>query len=80
MPGPASNDTPAAVESELLARLRQGDDEAYATIFREHYSWLVLSATRLLGDRSLAEEVVQDVKLELWRRRAEIALTRPLRA
>jgi len=68
------------VESELLARLRQGDDEAYATIFREHYSWLVLTASRLVGDRSLAEEVVQDVMLELWRRREELALTGPLRA
>jgi RNA polymerase sigma-70 factor (ECF subfamily) len=67
-------------ESELLARLRTGDDDAYASIFREHYSWLVLSATRLLGDRSLGEEVVQDVMLELWKRRAELALTGPLRA
>jgi len=68
------------VESELLARLRQGDDDAYAAIFREHYSWLVLSATRLLGERSSAEEVVQDVMLELWRRRESIVLTGPLRA
>jgi RNA polymerase sigma-70 factor (ECF subfamily) len=68
------------VESELLARLRQGDDDAYASLFREHYSWLVLSATRLLGDRALAEEVVQDVMLELWRRRETIVLTGPLRA
>jgi RNA polymerase sigma-70 factor (ECF subfamily) len=67
-------------ESELLARLRQGDDDAYASIFREHYSWLVLSAARLLGDRALAEEVVQDVMLELWRRRETLALTGPLRA
>lgn len=67
-------------ESELLARLRQGDDDAFATIFREHYSWLVLSAARLLGDRSLGEEVVQDVMLELWRRREELVLTGPLRA
>lgn len=67
-------------ESELLTRLRQGDDEAFATIFREHYSWLVLAAARLLGDRSLAEEVVQDVMLELWRRREEIVLAGPLRA
>jgi len=80
MPGPASNDTPSVDESELLARLRQGDDDAFESIFREHYSWLVLSAARLLGDRSLAEEVVQDVMLELWRRRAELALTGPLRA
>jgi RNA polymerase sigma-70 factor (ECF subfamily) len=67
-------------ESELLALLRTGDDDAYASIFREHYSWLVLSATRLLGDRALGEEVVQDVMLELWKRRAELALTGPLRA
>jgi len=64
----------------LLARLRQGDDDAFAALFREHYSWLVLSAARLLGDRSLAEEVVQDVMLELWRRREQLTLTGPLRA
>ena len=67
-------------ESELLARLRQGDDEAYATIFREHYSALVLSASRLVGERAVAEEVVQDVMLELWRRRESLSLTGPLRA
>lgn len=67
-------------ESELLARLRQSDDDAFAAIFREHYSWLVLAAARLLADRSLAEEVVQDVMLELWRRREELVLAGPLRA
>jgi RNA polymerase sigma-70 factor (ECF subfamily) len=67
-------------ESELLARLREGDENAYASIFREHYSWLVLIATRLLGERALAEEVAQDVMLELWRRRESLALTGPVRA
>jgi RNA polymerase sigma-70 factor, ECF subfamily len=67
-------------ESELLARLREGDEDAYAAIFREHYSWLVLSAARLLGERALAEEVAQDVMLELWRRRHTLVLTGPLRA
>ena len=67
-------------ESELLARLRRSDDDAFAAIFREHYSWLVLAAARLLGDRASAEEVVQDVLLELWRRREALMLTGPLRA
>ena len=67
-------------DSELLARLRQGDDDAYAVIFRAHYSGLVLSAARLLGDRALAEEIVQDVVLELWRRRESLALSGALRA
>ncbi len=67
-------------ESELLSRLRHGEDDAYATIFREHYPGLVMSATRLLGERALAEEIAQDVMLELWRRRESLALTGPLRA
>jgi RNA polymerase sigma-70 factor (ECF subfamily) len=66
-------------EAELLARLRQGDDDAYAAIFRAHYSWLVLSAARLLGAKAPAEDLVQDVMLELWRRRETLALTGALR-
>jgi RNA polymerase sigma-70 factor (ECF subfamily) len=67
-------------ESELLARLRAGDDGAFDTIFREQYPGLVVSATRLLGERALAEEIAQDVLLELWRRRASLVLTGPIRA
>ena len=67
-------------ESELLARLREGDDDAYSTIFREQYPGLVVSATRLLGERALAEEIAQDVMLELWRRRTSLMLSGPVRA
>jgi RNA polymerase sigma-70 factor (ECF subfamily) len=67
-------------ESELLRRLKAGADDAFDTIFREHYPGLVVSATRLLGERALAEEVAQDVLLELWRRRESLVLTGPIRA
>ncbi len=67
-------------ESELLARLREGDDDAFSTIFREQYPGLVVSATRLLGERALAEEIAQDVMLELWRRRTSLMLSGPVRA
>ena len=67
-------------EAELLSRLRDGDDDAYSMIFREHYPGVVVGATRLLGERALGEEVAQDVMLELWRRRESLTLTGPLRA
>ena len=67
-------------ESELLSRLRAGDEDAYAAIFRDQYPGLVITATRLLVERSLAEEIAQDVMLELWRRRESLMLTGPLRA
>ena len=75
-----TNDTLPVDESELLSRLRDGDDDAYSTIFREHYPGIVVSATRLLGERALGEEIAQDVMLELWRRRETLTLTGPVRA
>lgn len=76
----AANDIACVEESELLARLRAGDEDAYAALFREHYPGLVVTATRLLNERALAEEIVQDVMLELWRRRESLVLTGPVRA
>jgi RNA polymerase sigma-70 factor (ECF subfamily) len=76
--GDLQNETDPAGERELLARLRRGDDAAFAMIFRANYAALVGSATRLLGERAPAEEVVQDVLLELWRRREDIVLTGPV--
>ena len=54
---------------ELLERLRSGDQTAFDTIFRTWYAPLVRLAEGLVGTRAPAEEIVQDVMLELWRRR-----------
>ena len=67
-------------EAELLRRLRAGDEDAYAAIFREHYPALVVGETRVLGERAFAEEIAQDVLLELWKRRETLELTGPVRA
>ena len=60
-------------DRELLARLRGGDESAFDAIFRAWYAPLVRMAEGMLRDRAVAEEVVQDVMLELWRRRETLA-------
>ena len=60
-------------DRELLERLRQGDSAAFDEIFRTWYGPLVGTAERMLRDRAVAEELVQDVMLELWRRRETLA-------
>ncbi|HET7231742.1 MAG TPA: RNA polymerase sigma-70 factor [Longimicrobium sp.] len=67
-------------EPELHARLRNGDDQAFAAVFREHYAALVGSAERLLGDRAAAEDTAQEVMLEMWRRREALPDDMSLRA
>ena len=56
----------------LVAQIRAGDEEAFATVFRIWYALLVRFAERIVGDRARAEEVVQDTLLQLWRRRASL--------
>jgi RNA polymerase sigma-70 factor, Bacteroides expansion family 1 len=66
-------------DRELLDRLRRGDNEVYEAIFRQWYAPLVATTAALLRDRGPAEEIVQDVFLELWRRRESLTLEQSLR-
>src|SRR5271166_6117156 len=58
----------AADEMRLIARLRAGDQQAMSEIY-DRYSKVVYSvALRVLQDAAAAEDVLQDVFLQLWRK------------
>jgi len=67
-------------DGELLDRLSRGDEGAYDAIFRASYAPLVRLGEAMVRDRAVAEELVQDVLLELWRRRDRLAVEGSLRA
>ncbi len=52
----------------LASRLAAGDDHALAEIFDRLAPAVFGAALRVLGDGSCAQDVVQDVFVELWRR------------
>lgn len=57
----------ATDDALLAARLAAGDDEALAEAFDGLGSAVYGAALRVLGDRVAAQDVVQDVFVELWR-------------
>lgn len=67
-------------DHEQLAALRSGDESAFDAIFRAHYARLVRMSEGMLGERAPAEEIAQDVMLELWRRRASLVVETSLQA
>ncbi|MFC8362796.1 RNA polymerase sigma factor [Streptomyces griseorubiginosus] len=54
------------------ARAAEGDEDAFAALVHRHAPSLVQLATRLLGTRTGAEDVVRDAFLDAWRRLPEL--------
>jgi RNA polymerase sigma-70 factor (ECF subfamily) len=55
-------------DGELLARARGNDPDAFAVIYDRHATAAYSLAHRICGTRALAEDVVQEAFLSLWRR------------
>jgi len=73
-------DTNDASERALQQRIRAGDESAFDTVFRTHYAHLVRMAESVVREHALAEEVAQEVMLELWRRRETLQVEQTFRA
>jgi RNA polymerase sigma-70 factor (ECF subfamily) len=67
-------------DRDLLQRLASGDEAAYDAVFRAWYAPLVRFVEALLRQRDEAEEVAQEVMLELWQHRTQIDPERPVQA
>ena len=59
-------------ESHILEKIRQGDLEAYETIFKAYYQSLCIFALRYLKRTDLAEEIVQDIFVNIWEKRSSL--------
>ncbi len=56
----------------LQSRIAAGDEQAYRELFTFYYSKLYRFALSFLKNSELAEEVVSDVFINIWRRREKI--------
>jgi len=58
----------------LLSLIKDGNQSAFETIYRSHVADLISFARKNAG-AEIAEEIVQDVFVSLWMRRAELEVT-----
>jgi RNA polymerase sigma-70 factor (ECF subfamily) len=60
------------IDPETVERFKAGEDEAFSRIFRTCAPALFGTALRILGDRGLSEDVVQEAFVRLYRMRSRL--------
>lgn len=59
-------------ETELLELIASGDDSAFAELFSRYRDRVYTISFKLARSNIIAEEIVQDVFLKIWQKRAEL--------
>ena len=68
------------LEQQMIKGLVSGDKTAFDMLFKSYYSAMVHIANDILHDAGLAEEVVQDVFVKLWKNRFSLSIDSSLSA
>jgi len=55
-------------ESELIARAKQGDQDAFHQLYENYYRRIYALCWRMLADKDSAEDVCQEVFVQLWQK------------
>ncbi len=75
----AASATLDAGDAALVARVRDGDERAFEIIFHAHYDALRAVAQAYLRSLADAEEIVDEVFLNVWARRAQWSVRHGIR-
>ena len=74
------SETPEQVEQRLMvARALQGDQAAFGEIVDQYGTLMLRTASMIVGDRDIAEDVVQDALIQAWNHLADLRKAGALR-
>jgi len=65
---------PTCSEDDLLRCLRGGDEKAFTEIFNRYWEKLLATAYYYMHDKHAAEDIVHEVLISLWMRKAELRI------
>jgi len=67
-------------DKDIVDRLRKGDQSALKYLFDVYYRDLVIYAMKIVINRGVAEETVQDLFIRIWKNRSSFILQKSLHA
>lgn len=67
-------------DTELMERLREGDDLALKLIYDKYWTQLYTSAYNMLHDQPACQDIIQDLFINLWNKREQIEIKASLKS
>lgn len=65
---------------DLVKRLQLNEEEALTIIYKEYWEIMYMAAYNLVKDRSVCEDIVQEVFISLWQRREKLQIKTSLKS
>lgn len=66
--------------TDLVRRIREGDKEAFETLFYKYYAMLCVFSNTYVRSIDTSRDVVQDVYIKIWDNRENFHITQSLKA
>lgn len=61
-------------ERDLIHRINNNDELALATIYNEYWEIMYLGAYNLVKNKQISEDIVQDVFVNIWKKRGDLEI------
>lgn len=61
-------------DNYLIASLKAGERRALTSIYNAYWKPLFLASYNILKNKEVCEEIIQDVFIDIWNRRAELEI------
>lgn len=61
-------------DPELISLLKEGREDAFTEIYLRYWKLLYNNADSVLGNEDLAKDIVQNVFISIWQRRADVEI------
>jgi len=61
-------------DNKLLAEVFEGNHDAFDILYNRYWKWVFNAAYKRTNDRSIAEDITQDVFVQLWSRKTNYVI------
>lgn len=62
------------IDMDLVVRLQNNEEQALTIIYKQYWETMYLAAYNLVKDKSVCEDIVQEVFISLWQRRSKLQI------